>query len=89
METHGGKANFNLRETAAIIGCHYNDVAANLAECGILCVTKGKNKMVTAVSIAEYLHHGQVSPLDNRLRSTKDKAKFYAGVSEAVERVGS
>jgi hypothetical protein len=79
IETHGGKANYNLRETAEIIGCRTNDVAARLAESGTLCVTSGKNKMVTALDIAEHLYFGHVSTLDNRLRRANGSLTVAGG----------
>ena len=79
IEAHGGQAGFNLREAAKIIGCHPRYVALKLNECGVLCTTCGKNKMVAAVGIAECIHFNQVSPLDNSLRPAKERAAVKRG----------
>ena len=75
VETHGGQASFNFRQAAVILGCDFRLVPKRLDESGVLCTTRGKNKMVAAIGIAECIHYNQVSPLDNRLRPARAAAR--------------
>ena len=66
VATNDGHCVFNFTEAARILNCGLNAVPLRLASCGVLVTTNGKNKMVTAVGLAECMCHQQVSPLDNR-----------------------
>ena len=66
METHNGRANFNLGEAAKIIGSSQCRIVQILRDAGVSITTRGKNKMVTAMGLAECIYHRQISPTDNR-----------------------
>ena len=68
---NNGATLFSYKQASAILGCSINHIGHRLHEAGVLVMTHGKTKYITAIALAEYMHYNQIAPIDNRYHATK------------------